>query len=199
MNLDIIFVTFNSSKWIDKCLDSILKSDYNLKKVNLVFFDNNSSDGTIQLLEKWNKKSKDKIKSFKIIKNKKNYGFGIGNNKAFKKGESDLVFFLNIDTEIKVDTLTKINDFFADCEENIGVLELRQEPFEHPKYYDPITNETGWFSGACFVVKRKVFKKAKGFDKHIFMYCEDVDLSFKIRKIGYKIIYDYNNSITHYS
>jgi hypothetical protein len=47
-----------------------------------------------------------------------------------------------------------------------------------PKYYDPVTLETSWISGACFVLKRSVFEETGGFDESVFMYGEDVDLSW---------------------
>ena len=47
MKFDIVFVTYNSAKWLDNCLKSILKSNYNLKNVTLIFYDNNSSDETV--------------------------------------------------------------------------------------------------------------------------------------------------------
>ena len=38
MKLDIVFVTYNSEKWIDNCINSILKSKYDLKNVSLYFY-----------------------------------------------------------------------------------------------------------------------------------------------------------------
>ena len=84
-------------------------------------------------------------------------------------------------------------------EDNIGIYELKQEIYEHPKYYDPITGETKWASGACMIMKSNLFKKIKGFDKKIFLYCEDVEISYKVRKLGYKIVYLNDVPIIHYS
>lgn len=200
MNIDIVLVTYNSAKWIENNIKSIASSNYDLKKINLYFFDNASTDDTIKILEKKKEKYDNKFNDFQIIKGKKNYGFGLANNKASKYGKSEYIFFLNIDTKIEEDTLEKIEKEVLNEKNNkIGVWELKQLPYEHPKYYNPVTGEVSWFSGACFVIKRSLFNKVGGFDKNIFMYCEDVELSWHIRKLGYFIKYLYNVPINHYS
>ncbi len=44
-------------------------------------------------------------------------------------------------------------------------------------------------SGAFFLVKRKVFDQAGGFDEDYFMYAEDLDLCYRINKAGYRIYF----------
>ena len=198
MKCDIILVTYNSNKYIKNCLDSILKSEYNLKKIGIIVYDNNSSDNTVSILKKIKDRNEKYFNYIKIIEGKKNLGFGKANNLAAQESLADYLFFLNVDCEIYSDTLTKINEEVGK-RESFGILELKQTPYEHPKYYDPITKETMWSSGACFIMKKSLFFKVKGFDKNIFMYCEDVDLSFKVRKLGFKIYYLDEVSIIHYS
>lgn len=199
MKLDIIFVTYNSSRWIKNNFESILNCDYDLKNVSLYYYDNNSEDDSVKILEKLKLEYSKKFNDFKIILGEKNIGFGRANNKAAKYGKSDYILFLNIDTVINKNTFIKLEKEILNSEKEIGLFELKQEKYEHPKYYDPITGETSWASGACMVIKRTIFEEIKGFDKNIFMYCEDVEISWNIRKKGYKIKYLYNVPITHYS
>lgn len=199
MKFDIVFVTYNSSKWIDNCINSIMKNTFDLKKVTLIFYDNNSNDDTIKKLNEVSQKNKNRFNDIIIIEGNKNKGFGYGNNIAAKYGKAPYIFFLNVDTEISEDTLEKLSKEIEKSEKNIGIWELAQKPYEHPKYYNPITLETTWASGACMVIRRDIFEKIGGFDKNIFMYCEDVEISWNVRKHGYKIKYLYNIPITHYS
>lgn len=199
MKLDIAFVTYNSNKWINKNIESILKSKYNLKNISLYYYDNSSTDDTVIKLNDLKKKYENKFSNFEIKVGKKNKGFGYGSNKAALLGSSDYILFLNIDTEIYEDTFTKIENEIINSSNSIGIYELRQEPYEHPKYYDPITGYTSWASGACMIIKRSIFNKTKGFDRNLFMYCEDVELSWHVRKLGYNIKYLYNVPIIHYS
>lgn len=199
MKFDIVFVTYNSEKWIDNCINSILKSDYNLKNISLIFYDNNSSDNTVSSLYGIKEEYENKFNSIQILESKSNKGFGYGNNQGAKVGSSKYIFFLNIDTEINKDTLKRLEEEINNSDSSFAMWELAQRPYEHPKYYDPVTQETSWSSGACMIVKRDVFEKIGGFDKNIFMYCEDVEISWNLRKHGYKIKYLYNVPITHYS
>lgn len=197
MKMDIVIVTYNSSKWLKDCIESIEnQKDINLNEINLYFVDNKSKDDTISKLEMY--KEKTKLGSFNIIENSKNSGFGQANNLGFEKGKSEYVFFLNHDTKLDEYSLKNMEKAIKNSSDEFAVWEFRQKPYEHPKYYNPINGETSWCSGACFIIKREVFEKVKGFDKKIFMYAEDVDLSWKVRLEGYKIKYVPEATLTHY-
>ena len=197
MKLDIVIVTYNSSKWLDECINSIENSkNINLEDIYLHVIDNVSTDDTIEVLE--NLKNNTNLGLFNIIKSTKNLGFGKANNEAAKHAKSDYIFFLNPDTKFEQDTLFKLFREIENSNDDIAVWELRQRPYEHPKYYDILTGETSWVSGACFVVKKDIFLAVGGFDKRIFMYAEDVDLSWNIRLNGYKLKYLPNVTLYHY-
>lgn len=54
-------------------------------------------------------------------------------------------------------------------------------------------------SGCCMLVRREAMDDAGGpFDEDYFMYCEDVDLSYRIEKAGYKNIYFPDADLIHY-
>jgi GT2 family glycosyltransferase len=59
--------------------------------------------------------------------------------------------------------------------------------------------EVDVLSGCCMMVRRSVIDKIGGaFDEDYFMYCEDVDLSYRIQKAGYKNIYFPEVDLIHY-
>ncbi|MBN8585600.1 MAG: glycosyltransferase [Ignavibacteria bacterium] len=60
------------------------------------------------------------------------------------------------------------------------------------------TYEVDAIVGAFMLIKRDVYEKVKGFDEDYFMYGEDLDLCFRIKKAGYKIYYYPDTSIIHY-
>jgi len=197
---DIIVVTYNSGKWFPNFFKTLRESNYALNQISLIFVDNNSSDNTISLLENYKSELKDVLFNFQIIATNKNNGFGIANNLGAKHATSDLLFFLNADTEFYSDTLSNLEiEIQKDIDTDFKTWELRQAPYEHPKFYDPISFETSWSSGAAVVIDKAVFNKIKGFDDNIFMYCEDVDISWRIQRAGYKIKYLPKVSIIHHS
>ena len=77
--------------------------------------------------------------------------------------------------------------------------EMRQKPYEHPKYYDPKTLETTWSSSACILFRKEAIDKIGGYEKRIFMYGEDVELSYRLRDHGYKLKYYPKAVCWHYT
>ena len=198
MNFDVIYITYNSEKWIRPCFSSWENEEFK-NSVNIIVVDNGSIDGTLEVLEEIKCKMGPLFASFRIVAESENHGFGLANNIAASYGKSDFVCFLNIDTEIQNGMVQWLTKYIAESDKMVGMWELRQFPFEHPKYYNPITLETTWCSGAAFVIRRKIFEAVGGFDRNFFMYAEDVDLSWRVRAAGYTIIYCPNALIRHNS
>lgn len=73
---------------------------------------------------------------------------------------------------------------------------LREEMSHHNQ---ELAKHRDWSSGAAFLVRREMFKAVKGFEESLFLYAEDVDLSFKIRNSGSKCRYVPKAVVWHYS
>jgi GT2 family glycosyltransferase len=58
--------------------------------------------------------------------------------------------------------------------------------------------EVDVLAGAFMMLSREVLEKVKGFDEDYFMYGEDIDLSYRIQKAGYKNYYFSGTSILHF-
>ncbi len=69
----------------------------------------------------------------------------------------------------------------------------------HLGHLDPLQNhEVDVLSGAFFMTRKEVLAKTGGFDESFFMYGEDIDLSYRIQKLGYHNYYCAETSIIHF-
>lgn len=119
-----------------------------------------------------------------------NTGTSKGHNLLAQNCDTDYLILMNPDVIFSPRFLMEVMKPFHNDNLNVGMVEGRQTPIEHPKKYDINTKETSWSSGACSVIKTELFHQVGGYDeKTFFMYCDDVDLSWRIRLLGKKIIY----------
>lgn len=197
ITIEIVIITYNSKLWIENCLNSIIKSDYDLDLLSVTLVDNNSEDNTISILESY--KYKQLFGDYKIIINGSNQGFGTANNTAVKETHRPFILFLNVDTELDKYALKELSLAVLNSDSKVAMWEMRQFPYEHPKLYNPVTLETTWCSGAACLVKRDIFIECGMFDESIFMYAEDVDLCWRIKKSGFLLKYVPKSLVHHYS
>lgn len=198
--IDIITVTYNSEKWIDGYFNSILlQKDICLKEINIILFDNCSKDRTVNRLQEYKEKYELHFAGIEIISSHENKGFSKGNNEASLHAKFDHLFFLNIDIFLNENNLSILKKEIQKSEPDFVAWELRQLPYEHSKYYNPVTLETSWASAAALVIQKDIYKQIGGFDSNYFMYCEDVDISWKIRLENKKIKYLPNCALYHYT
>lgn len=73
---------------------------------------------------------------------------------------------------------------------NIGVDEVDQGQFE-------VRMETELATGCCFMIRSDVLENVGLFDDRYFLYYEDADLSARIKKTGFKIIYEPKAVVWH--
>lgn len=59
------------------------------------------------------------------------------------------------------------------------------------------TGEVHWASAVCWMLSRKLWEAAGGFDENLFMYYEDADLALRLRKLGAKFFISRDSVITH--
>lgn len=62
---------------------------------------------------------------------------------------------------------------------------------------DRSVGEVDSVAGSFLMMPKTVFRQARGFDETFFMYGEDLDLCFRVKELGYAVVYDGKISITH--
>lgn len=117
-----------------------------------------------------------------------NSGSARGQSELAKETDCEFIFIMNPDVILAPDFFEHILRPFEDRQ--VAMAEARQIPMEHAKEYDRETFETPWTTGACTMVRTEVFREVGYYDyESFFMYCDDVDLAWRIRLKGYKLIY----------
>ena len=118
-----------------------------------------------------------------------NLGSARGHNALAKESDADYLMILNPDVLLGSRTLHDLMTPFATTPD-VGMTEGHQLPIEHPKHYDVGTGFTGWAATACAVTPTPLFRQLGGFDADtFFLYCDDVDYSWRVREAGHKVIF----------
>lgn len=195
------------------------QKEFENNKFEYIIVDNFSEDDSLEILKKEIKK----YKNFQVLANDSDAGFGAGNNFGVEHAKGEYLLFLNDDTTVEDDGIARMLNYLKEHPE-IGVLGgriLNLDGTEQPstgKFYSLFTftlfilglqrfglvdksptniEEVDWIKGALFMVKKDVFEKAGKFDDHIWMYTEDMELCFRIRKMGLSCVFFPDIKIKH--
>ena len=217
MDLSIIIVNYNTSELLKKCLDSLYKTVSDLA-LEIFVVDNGSTDkGLAEIEKKWTQ--------VEYIKNKENLGFSKANNQALRRAKGRNILLLNSDTEVLNTTLTKMTKFL-DSHSEMGVIgckllnlegTLQYSYGKFPDIFSTIlrlilspqkrkyalygygkTHEVDWVTGAVFMIKKEVIEKVGFLDEDYFMYYEETDWCYRIKKTGWKIFYFPEGQVIHH-
>lgn len=195
--ITISVVTYNNGEWLESFFDSLCKQAYPTKKINIKIVDNSSGDGTYEKI----KSLEDKVSSYfnsYIFFSRPNLGFGAGHDFAIRMATTDYVLVSNVDLEFEANSILNAVKY-AISDDCSASWEFRQLPYEHPKMVDPVTLHVNWSSHACILMDRSAYLAVGGYEKRIFMYGEDVELSYRFRSKGYKLAYLPASVVYHYT
>ena len=205
--ISIIIVTSNSSKYIESCLDSILIQDF--KDYEIIVADNGSKDNTIAII-------KNRYSSIILIENLKNFGPCKARNQGIAIANGKFILCLDHDVKLLDNFLTNVYKAI-ETRDNIGAAgpkilmsdgkiiysagiyfsylwrfydvgdaKIDMPAFGHKKYVAGI-------SAAAVIYRREALETIKQdgeyFDEDFFYLFEDVDVSWRLRKMGWKILY----------
>jgi hypothetical protein len=125
-----------------------------------------------------------------------NLGSAGGHNALFEAFGGELVLIVNPDVYALPGLLCPLLERIG--EPGAGIVEARQVPLEHPKAFDHDTGDTSWASTACALVHGDVISSLGGFDaQSFFLYCDDVDFSWRARLAGRRVIYEPTACVFH--
>lgn len=196
--VSLVVVNYNGEEVIKPCLSSLLKINYPKDRYELVVVDNASTDRSISMIKGFPK--------VKIIQNKHNMGY-VGVNSCLSHVKGKYIFILNNDIEMEKQCL---NNLAAQIEkdESIGVVVPK-----FINFYNRDIESSGTWVSRSFYTGHYIDKKEKQavkevpylgiemvrtdlakkfgyiYDPDYFIYSEDLDLSLRLRLLGYKTVF----------
>ncbi|TBN04870.1 glycosyltransferase family 2 protein [Hyunsoonleella flava] len=218
MKLSIVILNYNVRYFLELCLKSVQAAITNID-AEIIVVDNNSEDDSCRMV-------KQLFPNVNLIENKENHGFSKGNNIGVNQAQGEYLCILNPDTVVAEDTFEKLlqfcegrenlgavgcklidgtGRFLPESKRNIPVVKTALKKFlGNSKHYYANhlgKDETGKVEilvGAFMFLKRALYSEVSGFDEDYFMYGEDIDLSYKIRKKGLQNYYYGETTVLHY-
>ncbi len=196
--LDLSLVTYNSSSWLDGFFKSLQDQELPLAQIRILVRDNGSSDDTLTHIRKWSEELGERCGGFQVEAGE-NVGFGRGHNRNLERARAPLFLVSNVDLSFEADALSRLVRAAEADAEQVASWEMRQKPYEHPKVYDPVSLETRWSSHACVLFRREALLAVGGYEERLFLYGEDVELSYRLRDAGYTLRYVPSAVCWHYT
>lgn len=213
IKLSLITLNYNTKALTIACADSLFSyysEQFRSGEFELIIVDNDSHDDSLKEIKKqiW-------FPKIRLVENKENYGFSKGNNIGAVYAKGETLLFLNSDTEVQDSGIIKMNDYLRE-KENIGILGgklqntdgtyqpsagvfytvlrvflllIGGERLGKLRYSPEKIEKVDWVSGAMLMIKKDLFEKLEGFDENLFMYMEDMELCFRVKKEKKSVVF----------
>lgn len=212
--VSVTIVTYNSGRFIRRCLESVLEQNYS--RYEIVVIDNASSDGTADILERFEGRCR-------IYYNQENIGFAAAQNQAIACSQGDWVLTLNPDVLLLPDFIQRLVDagnFDSRIGTVCGKLLTMTAHFEIPD--KPVVDSTGIYfnpmlrhldrgsqeidnghylqyeyvfgaTAAAALYRRAMIDDisvaGEFFDADFFVYREDADVAWRAQLMGWTCLY----------
>ena len=118
MKVSIIVPVYNTEKYLDRCIKSLLNQSY--KNIEIILVNDGSIDNSLKIIKKYEKEH-----SNIIVLNQRNHGAGSARNNGLKHSKGDYVTFLDSDDSLAVDAIKNMVSMIdKDTEVVIGGIRI---------------------------------------------------------------------------
>lgn len=208
--VSLVVLNYNGLEHLQEYFTSVFNQS--LLPDEVFLFDNNSGDASVKFVKK-------KFPKVKIILEEKNYGTAHGSNIAFFHTKGDYVVFQSNDIVLDRNCVRELVQVL-DRDEKIGIctsvllnyktglidnaggdadifgFPMQRYPLQSIKDI-PDQEEVLFSYGGSFIVRRELFQEIGGFDGRYFTLNDDVDLCWRARMQGTKIVYNKKSIVYH--
>lgn len=211
MKIAVILVNYNGRQYNTACIESLLRQQGSYEQ-KIIIVDNASKDDSMQIIRN-RFESEERVETVLLDDN---YGFSYANNVGIRRaGEwnADFVLLLNNDTEAEEDMLVQLmacakrhpgsvvapKIYYNDRRNILWSAGGDVSPFIRKVRHIGLDQEDkGQFdeerpiefaTGCCLLLPRTVIQTAGLLDERFFLYYEDTEYCFRLRKKGIEIYY----------
>lgn len=205
--VSVIVLNYNGEGVIERCLRSVLQQKY--ANFETIVVDNCSSDNSVRIVRSFEPR-------VRLVENSRNLGYTGGLNTAVPQtsDDSELLAIVTNDVVLSTDWLQRMVEV-AGADDSVGacssrvyeasrkatITELRiiypLGTLHIPWNKDVRIREIDCPSGQAFVIRKRAFHSVGGFDPDYFAYYDEVDLGWRIRLLGYKVVYNPYANVIH--
>lgn len=210
MNVSVVIPNYNGEELLLKNLPELFNelNKYKKGEIEVIVVDDGSEDNSVNVIKRFSK--------VKLLINPKNVGFSQTVNKGVEEAKGELILLLNTDVLPQKDfldpLLTHFNDpnvFAVGCMdksvEKNGEIVLRgrgiglwKRGFLVHSRGEVDSNDTLWVSGGSGMFRNSIWEKLGGLNTlYNPFYWEDIDLSYRAQKSGYKVIFENKSVVLH--
>ncbi len=213
MNISVVIPNYNGENLLRKNLPKIIEEMASYKKgqVEVIVIDDFSKDKSIEVLEGF----KNKYKNFKFLVNSRNLGFSSTVNNGVSHVSGEIILLLNTDVYPEKGFLEPLLLHFNNQEIfAVGCMEksiegekivLRgrgigkwQRGFLMHSRGEVDKKETLWVSCGSGAFRKSIWDKIGGLNSlYNPFYWEDIDLSYRAQKVGYKVLFEPESVVFH--
>lgn len=212
--VSIIIPNYNGQKYLGECIDSLLHLNFPRESYEIIVVDNSSSDNSSEFILSM-------YPDVILIEAGKNLGFASGCNLGIKKSRGEYIVLLNNDTVVDTNWLKELVAV-ADGDDDIAIagskLLYKHNPNEIQNAMSYLTDkgdggdmgshqpDEGQFDstreamavcGASMLIKRSLIEEIGALDEDFFAYYEDMDLCYRTRLYGKKIVFVPRSIVYH--
>jgi GT2 family glycosyltransferase len=205
----IVVVNWNGREWLEACLESALAQEHDAA-FDVVLVDNGSSDGSVAFV-------RERFPEVRVLENPQNNYAGANNLGAASSG-SEFVVCLNTDTRVPTNWLRELlapmrEDpsiggvsplvLFEDGRVNSSGIETlpgfhwRDRDFGRANADGLEAGEIEGISGCSAAWRRACWEQVGGLDEDFHMYYEDVDMSLRARRDGWRLWFAPGSIVHH--
>ena len=214
----LVILNWNGKNWLEKFLPNILNLS---KNVNVFLVDNASTDDSVSFVEEYyntvtiisNKINGGFAKGYNDSLRHINAEYYILLNSDIEVSKGWIYPLIKLmDSDINIAACQpKILDFnnkeyFEYAGASGGYIDNLGYPFCRGRIFDDIERDNGqyndtaevfWATGACIIVRSSVFWEVNGFDEGFFAHQEEIDLCWRLKNKGYKIMIEPKSYVYH--